>query len=134
MPKKDSSLFSAFLILVEAKGDYYHNPEGVCIVDAEGAYRVHSLDSRHNFLRAAVLKFPVAELTERGVTDRDTHIRLEDLEPFRVAHGLLDAGPDAMLAALFEHNPRQYFFLERHVGSAGQPSDRSLNESLRKRR
>lgn len=133
MPKKEPS-FQAFLILVETAGDYYHNPEGVCVVDADGTYRVYSLDSRHNFLRAAVLKFPLSELAGKGVAYRDAHIRLEGLEPFRAARGLLDASPHAVLAALFKHNPRQYFFLEGHLEKADPSADLSLNGESRKRR
>ncbi len=105
--------YTAFLILVEGPGEYYFAPEGLCVVGDSLSYTVYSLDSRHNFLRAAVLKFPLADLLGDGVFFKHSHIKLEDLTPFREQRGLQNASVTDLMAALYRENPLRHHFLAR---------------------
>ncbi|MCY0877095.1 MAG: hypothetical protein OWT28_12625 [Firmicutes bacterium] len=107
--------FSAYLVWVEGEYETYFTPEAVCIVYPDQVYKVYALDSRHNFLRAAILKHPLGDLQGDGVFFRDSTIRLEDLTELRARKELDHSGVVALLAAMYADNPRLYFFLERHV-------------------
>jgi hypothetical protein len=116
LPSKDMK-FKAFLILVEPNGDYFFSSEGVCIISADQTYTVYCLDSRHNFLRAAVLKFPLSQLIEHPVLFRGAQVKLEDLSEFREQHGLADSSAHALISAIYERNRERHYYLERYVMS-----------------
>lgn len=107
--------FQAYVIWVENEGDYYHSPEGVFVMDSEGRYRVYSLDSRHNFLRAVMLKFPLADLLSAGVLYKGAHLRLEDLAEFSASQFTSRPSVIQLLAMLHNRSPQQYFFLQAYV-------------------
>ncbi len=107
--------YTAYLIWVEDASDYYFSPEGVCVITDDQSYTVYSLDSRHNFLRSAVLKFPITQLLEPGITFRGAHIKLEDLASFREKQGLSDAPVHELLRALYHENEERHFYLYRHA-------------------
>ncbi|MHB1627590.1 MAG: hypothetical protein ACYCVB_04325 [Bacilli bacterium] len=110
-----ASRYTAYLILVEGPGEYYFAPEGLCVVGDNHSYAVYSLDSRHNFLRAAVMKFPLADLLGDGVSFRSAHIKLEDLAPFREARSLQSASATDLMQALYLDNPLRHHFLARYA-------------------
>lgn len=115
MRKPVVKLANVYVVNVEEPGDYYYRPEGVLFVDEKDNHTLYALDSRHNFLKAVVQKFPWEELIE-SVHFRDHHVRLIDMtsqmdEQFLL---LVDEIP-AMLQRLYNGSPRQYFFLEKHL-------------------
>lgn len=103
--------YRAYLIFVEGAGDFYFSPEGVLAVASDGRYTVYCPDARHNFLRAAVLKFPLENLVGEGVSYRGAHIRLEDLKPFQERQNMLHAPIADLLTAVYRENPVRYAFL-----------------------
>lgn len=109
--------YSAFIVWVEPEGDAYFTPEAICIVYPDHVYRVYALSSRHNFLRTAILKHPLADLQEEGIVYRDTSIRLEDLQSFRVRFHLQAANVTLLLQTIYNENPRLYHFLHHYVVS-----------------
>ena len=115
LPAQPAESYRAYLILVEGPGDYYFAPEGVLAIAADGGHTVYSLDSRHNFLRAALLRSPLERLLADGALYRGALIKLEDLSAFRARTGLEGAPVNALLRALFEENRRRHAYLARHV-------------------
>lgn len=115
MRKPVIKLAKVYVVNVEDPGDYYFRPEGVLFVDEKGNHTLYAHDSRHNFLKAAVQKFPWEELTE-GVSFREHTVRLIDLTSQMDEHFflLVDEMPD-MLQRLYDGSPRQYFFLEKYL-------------------
>ena len=107
--------YTAYLVHVEGPGEHYFEPEGLCVVGDNLSYTVYSLDSRHNFLRAAVVKFPLSDLLDDGVHFRGSHIKLEDLTPYREQRGLLNASVDDLLSVLYRDNPLRHYFLLRYA-------------------
>lgn len=107
--------FASYMVWVEGEGEAYFTPEAVCIVYPDQVYKVFCLDSRHNFLRAAILKHPLRDLAQDGVVFRGSTVRLEDLTVFRQRRQLEQSGVLPLLRAIFADNPRLYFFLERHT-------------------
>lgn len=115
MRKPVIKLAKVYVVNVEDPGDYYFRPEGVLFVDEKGNHTLYAHDSRHNFLKAAVQKFPWEELTE-GVSFREHTVRLIDLtsQMDDLFFLLVDEMPD-MLQRLYDGSPRQYFFLEKYL-------------------
>lgn len=107
--------FDAYLIFVEPAGDYFFSPEGVCIVDEDRNYKLYSLDSRHNFLRSAILKFSLTDLIGDGVAYKGTSLRLEDLQLFREKNNLLTSSVTSLLRAIYMENPLQHHYLRRFL-------------------
>lgn len=116
-PEETETDYAAWLVWVEDEGESYYTPEGVFVVYPDQVYRMYCLDSRHNFLRAAVQKYPLEELAQEGVLFRGSSIRLEDLAPIRERHGLQGGNARALLQALYHDNARYYHFLERFGSS-----------------
>lgn len=112
---KSSGPYEAYIIHVEHEHDFYFIPEGICIVGEEYRYLVYSLDSLHNFLRAGLLKFPLSELLSDGVTFRNAQIKLEDLQSYRITHGLEEVSVEELLSFLYVAEPTKYHFLERSL-------------------
>jgi len=115
-PREDTDLqFAAYMVWVEGENDVYFTPEAVCIIYPDRVYKVFCLDSRHNFLRAAILKHPLSELLGDGLKFRDAIIRLEDLALWRTHKSLAKSDVRSLLRALYADNPRLYFFLARYA-------------------
>ncbi|TCP59455.1 hypothetical protein EV586_101674 [Tumebacillus sp. BK434] len=113
MRKKPTRITKIYILNVEDPGDYYFKPEGVVFLDDLGNYTLFAADSRHNFLRTAVHKFPYQDL-EEGVEHRDHHLQLNDVTLQHASR--FDLVVDEMLDilhAIFNGSPRQFFFLER---------------------
>lgn len=107
--------FKAYLVWVEPEGEAYFTPEAVCIIYPDKVYRVFSLDTRHNFLRSAILKHKLDDLLGDGLLYRNSTLRLEDLEPVRTRKNLNDTGAIPLLQAIYQDNPSTYHFLTRFV-------------------
>ncbi len=107
--------FDAYMIFVEPAGDYFFSSEGTCIVDEDHNYKLYTLDSRHNFLRSAILKFSLADLIGDGVTYKGASIRLENLQPFREKNNLLSSSVTSLLRAIYLENPMQHHYLRRFL-------------------
>ncbi|PWI59047.1 hypothetical protein [Sulfoacidibacillus thermotolerans] len=107
--------YDAYLIHVEHEQDFYFIVEGVCVISEDHHYTVYSLDSMHNFLRAAVLKYPLSELLGEGVTFRGAQIKLEDLSLFRRFHHLEECSLRELLTVLYQSEPQRHYFLERFL-------------------
>jgi len=120
-PEETETEYTAWLVWVEEAGESYYTPEGVCVIYPDQVYRMYCLDSRHNFLRAAVQKFPLDELAGEGVLFRGSSIRLEDLAPIRERHGLQGGNARSLLEALYNDNVRYYHFLDRFRSSSTSP-------------
>ncbi|ARU63083.1 hypothetical protein CBW65_20455 [Tumebacillus avium] len=113
MRKKPTHITKVYTLNVEDPGDYYYKPEGVLFIDEQGNYTLFAADSRHNFLRTAVHKFPYKDL-EEGVEYRNHHLQLNDVTLQYAPR--FDMVVDEMLdilQAVFTGSPRQFFFLER---------------------
>ncbi len=100
---------------MEPAGDYFFSPEGICIVDEEHNYKLYTFDSRHNFLRTAILKFSLSDLIGDGVTYKGATLRLEDLQPFREKNNLLSSSITSLLRAVYLENPLQHDYLRRFL-------------------
>lgn len=115
MKRKHTHITKVYLVSVEEPGDYYHNPEGVLFIDNLGNHSLYSADSRYNFLRNAVYKFPYADL-EVGVDFREHNVRIQDItEQFRDRFNLVIEEMLDILRTIYEGSPRQFFFLEKHL-------------------
>jgi len=104
-------MVNAFLIHVEPEGDFFFTPEGILITIDNLSYQVYSLDSRHNFLRAAVTKFPLDLLQGEGVTYRGAQIKLEPIRSIDTKIDKAKATVFSLLSELYLANPERYFFL-----------------------
>jgi hypothetical protein len=114
MKKTPTHIDRVYLLVVEDPGDYYLKPEGVLFIDNLGNHTLYSADSRFNFLKSAVHKFPYQEL-EVGVTFREHQIRLDDVtENYEDEYDMIVDNIMPILHAIFKGSPRQYFFLEKH--------------------
>ncbi|ASS75121.1 hypothetical protein CIG75_09110 [Tumebacillus algifaecis] len=112
MRKKPTRITNVYLINVEEPDDYYYKPEGVLFLDEQGHFTLFTADSRHNFLRAAVQKFPYKEL-EESVIYRNHQVQLNDVT--LQYEERFDLHVDDMLPilhAIYNGSPRQFFFLE----------------------
>lgn len=107
--------YRAYLIFVEGAGDFYFSPEGVLAVTSDGHYTVYCPDARHNFLRAAMLKFPLEALAGEGVSYRGAQFRIEDLTPFQERQKLTDASIADLLRAVHRENPVRHAFLRAYA-------------------
>lgn len=108
-------MIKVFIIHVEPEGDLFFTPEGVLVTIDHHSYKVYSLDSRHNFLRAAMTKFPLEQLQGEGIHYRDAYIKIE---PFATLDVHVDRAPALIVATLekvYESNPTRFFFLEKHL-------------------
>ncbi len=105
----------AYLIHVEAEGDYFFTPEGVLIVVDNLSYQVYSLDSRHNFLRAAVTKFPLDKLLGDGVSYRGAQVKLEPIANLDAKRERVRETARHLLSELYHSNQERYFFLKKHT-------------------
>jgi hypothetical protein len=115
MKRQRTTIANVYLISVEDPDDYYHKPEGVLFIDNLGNHTLYSADSRYNFLRTAINKFPYKEL-EEGVEFREHNVRITDLtDTFRAEFDLLIDDMLNILRKIFESSPRQLFFLEKHL-------------------
>ncbi len=108
-------MLSVYLIHVEPEGDFFFTPEGVLITLDNISYQVYCLDSRHNFLRAAVTKFPLAQLTGDGVMYRGANIKLEPLQSLETNHDKAKEASFTILEEIYRSNPERYFFLSKYV-------------------
>ncbi len=120
--KNSTRIDKVYLATIEEPDDYYHRPEGVVFIDNQAYFTLYTTDSRHNFLRAAIQKFPYAEL-EAEVKFQNHAVRLVDVtsqyEPD------FDMSIDDMLDILkkiYDTSPRQYFFLEKFFRPSEFPS------------
>ena len=107
--------YDAYLILVELPHDDFFSAEGVCTIGTDGSYTVYSDDSRHNFLRQAILKHPLQELLEDGVRHRGALVRLEDLAQYREQRQLTAAAAPELLAAMYRENSVRHYYLARYA-------------------
>ncbi|MBL0387717.1 hypothetical protein JJB07_13835 [Tumebacillus sp. ITR2] len=115
MKRQRTHITHVYLVSVEEPDDYYHKAEGVLFIDNLQNHTLYSLDSRFNFLRNAVHKFPFKEL-EEGVEFRDHNVRLTDLtDSFREQFDLVIDDMLAILRKVYEGSPHQLFFLEKHL-------------------
>lgn len=106
-----------YLLSVEEAGDYIFTPDGVVVLLENGHFRLYCPNSSHNRYRAALNKFPWEEL-ERGVVFRETGIRLADITSDIQRRGWTDTSSiPALLAHLYEENPKHLHFLRRLVSS-----------------
>ncbi|HEU4965287.1 MAG TPA: hypothetical protein VFV52_15770 [Bacilli bacterium] len=113
MRKKPTFLSKVYSLQVEEPNDYYFKPEGVVFVDEKGNYTLYAADSRHNFLRSILQKFPERDL-EQGVSFKEHQVKAVDLtdlyEPYfeMIVDEIL-----SILHRVYKSSPRQYFFLEK---------------------
>lgn len=107
--------YQAYLIHVEPPGDLYFSPEGICVVGSDQTYSVYCLDSRHNFLRAAVLKFPLVQLVNHTVQFRGAQVKLEDLASYRESRNLMFASVKELMTALYEENRMRHYYLAQYL-------------------
>jgi len=115
MRKQRTHIKHIYMIHVEDPGDYYLKPEGVLFVDNQGYHTLFSADSRFNFLRSTVQKFPFAELVN-GVTFREHNVRLDDVTAsFADRFDLLVDEMLEILRTIYDSNPRQHFYLEKFM-------------------
>ncbi|KEO84443.1 hypothetical protein [Tumebacillus flagellatus] len=115
MKRQRTHITHVYLVGVEDPDDYYHKPEGVLFIDNLGNHTLYSADSRYNFLRNAINKFPYQDL-EEGVEFRDHNVRITDLtDSFRQEFDLVIDEMLLILRKVFEGSPRQLFFLEKHL-------------------
>ncbi|PWK14360.1 hypothetical protein [Tumebacillus permanentifrigoris] len=115
MKRQRTHISHVYLVSVEDPDDYYHKPEGVLFIDNLGNHTLYSADSRFNFLRNAVHKFPYKEL-EEGVAFRDHEVRITDLtDTFRAEFELTVDDMLEILKRVYESSPLQLFFLEKHL-------------------
>ncbi|MFD2168771.1 hypothetical protein [Tumebacillus lipolyticus] len=115
MKKKRTALTKIYLVNVEDPDDYYFKPEAVLFLDENGYFTLYTTDSRHNFLRAAVQKYPYQEL-EDGVHHRNHHLQLHDITlQLGEEYDLLVDEMFAMLHTIYNWSPRQHFYLEKHL-------------------
>lgn len=115
----EETAYDAYLILVELPHDDFFSAEGVCTIGSDNSYTVYSDDSRHNFLRQAILKHPLDELLGAGAQHRGALVRLEDLARWREQHQLITAAPAELLAAMYRDNSVRHHYLARYA-----PADR----------
>ncbi|MCL6592414.1 MAG: hypothetical protein K6T31_00425 [Alicyclobacillus sp.] len=98
----------------ERPGDVY-TVTGVVVRMSDGRFSVFCPSASHNLYKAAVDKFPWNEL-ERGVSFRGTAMRLTDWTQRLTGSPEGNEQPvSSLLAALYQENPRQYFFLRRFL-------------------
>lgn len=114
MKKQRTHIQTIYTISAEDPGDYYLKPEGVLFIDNLGGHTLYSADSRFNFLRSAVHKFPFSEL-EEGVEFREHTVRLHNVtDEYEARYDLITENMLPILHAIYQSSPRQYFFLEKH--------------------
>jgi hypothetical protein len=119
MKRQMIKLERIYIMNIEDPGDYYFKPEGVLFIDDKGNHTLYSHDSRHNFLRSVVTKFPYAEL-EAGVTFREHSAHLVNvIDQYRDRFDLVIEEIHDILRLIYEANPRQYFFLDKHFQNGG---------------
>ena len=108
-------MVNAFLIHVESEGDFFFTPEGVLLTVDNLSYQVYSLDSRHNFLRAAVTKFPLEQLLGDGVTFRGAQIKLEPIGAIAAGIDRVKESSRTIIGDLYQSQPERYFFLKKFL-------------------
>lgn len=117
MKKSRTHIDRIYVIQVEEPDDYYYKPEGVLFIDNLGNHTLYSADSRFNFLKQTVQKFPYADL-ENGVSFRDHNVRLLDVtDTYREEFYLVVEEILPILHHVYQSNPRQFFFLEKTLRS-----------------
>lgn len=120
---KDSTrIVNVYLVTVEEPDDYYHRPEGVVFIDNQGYFTLYTSDSRHNFLRAAIQKFPYEEL-EAEVTFQNHQVKLIDVtDQYEPEFDMVLDDMLAILHKVYLTSPRQFFFLEKFFRTSEFPS------------
>jgi hypothetical protein len=122
MKKSRTHIERIYVIQVEEPDDYYYKPEGVLFIDNQGHHTMYSADSRFNFLKLTVQKFPYADL-ENGVSFRDHNVKLLDVtDQYREQFYLVVEEIIQILKKIYESNPRQFFFLEKTFQTDGTNS------------
>ena len=124
--------YQAYLILVELPGDDFFLAEGVCTISSEGKYTVYSDNSRHNFLRQAILRHPLQELVADGIRHRGAQVRLENLAPYCEQRALTTVAPTLLLAAMYRENPVRHHYLARYAPVDDAVADHGLRAPSRR--
>jgi hypothetical protein len=122
MKKSSTHIDRIYVIQVEEPDDYYYKPEGVLFIDNQGHHTLYSADSRFNFLKLTVQKFPYADL-ENGVSFRDHNVRLLNVtDSYREQFYMVVEEIMPILHQIYQTNPRQFFFLEKTFQTEGPNS------------
>ena len=100
---------------VEPPGDVMFLPSALMLVLENGQSHIYSEGSMHNFWRSACARHAWSEL-ENGIVVDGHHVRLMDitaeLEQLVPRHAWTVR---RIVRAWYEQNPRQRFYLRRHV-------------------
>ncbi|SIS61988.1 hypothetical protein [Alicyclobacillus vulcanalis] len=104
---------------VEPPGDVMFMPSALLLVLANGQSQIYSEGSMHNFWRSACARHAWRDLEAGKVVDGH-HIRLTDVTDEVEQLLPRDAWTSRnIVRAWYECNPRQHFYLRRHIQRGG---------------
>jgi hypothetical protein len=108
-------LHGVYRLDVEEFGEGVFATAGIVVTTGGGRFDLYCANSVYNRYRRALTKLSWTDLLQ-GVVAADAEYRLVDLTAEMADRGWTDTGAvPAILRHLYTENPRQYFFLSRHV-------------------
>ncbi|MBF8378649.1 hypothetical protein IW967_12365 [Alicyclobacillus mali] len=100
---------------IERPGDVMYLPSALMVLLQNGQSHIFSEGGMHNFWRSACARYAWSDL-ESGMVVDGHHIRLHDVtDPLEQLVPREAWTIPALLQAWYEQNPRQHFYLRRHV-------------------
>jgi hypothetical protein len=103
-----------FLLEVEESGDYVFEASGVVFFYSNRKFQVFANSAKHNRFRAVMNRFALTDL-QKGLRWKDTEYRLTPLDSVKQQGWENPEGVPALLKRIYETNPRQLFFLKKHL-------------------
>lgn len=113
-----AKVVDVFVLEVEEVGDYVFEIAGIVFLYSNQKFQLISASgANHNRFRAAINRFTFEQLQE-GVTWKNAEFRLKPFEEDVKQEGWENPdGVPVLLQRMYNQNPRQLFFLKKHINS-----------------